>query len=411
MKVFIFGAGASFGYADSKTGLGMPLARNFFETFHKLSISDDRNVLHGFLIHEAARRVGVPLGDADLQTKWAEKYWVKWNLDIEVFATEIERQLSLISSGENNDVMEVMHYTKAYDELIFLFASVMNEIQNGEINQAYLCLARKIDKDDLLITFNWDTMLDRALSATGQWHVDDGYGVQFKKIYRDGWTNPQSLNSKNSLLKLHGSTNWLMPYRTFHLALHERNFANIGVDPKDRILYAYESTKSPYETWEGRYKGGYEPFSYYYYPPNIPIDTPKVSGRSLVSINAMPHLKEYGKVSLNPEMQEAMPLIIPPIQNKEYGILGGILDDIWYKAGKSIITCDEVIFIGYSFPVTDVRSWKMMDDALKFRERPLKITIVNPYPGDLKDRLEERYGDMIEVSVQYMGFTEFISDY
>jgi hypothetical protein len=75
----------------------------------------------------------------------------------------------------------------------------------GEIRfkgDLYKELARsKIRDGDTILTFNYDLACERALKAEGTWEIGDGYGFSLGV----GTTPP----SKTTILKLHGSTNWL----------------------------------------------------------------------------------------------------------------------------------------------------------------------------------------------------------
>ena len=66
---------------------------------------------------------------------------------------------------------------KAHHELIFLFAYVVNVIQNGPVSKAHINLASVLSPSDGIVTFNWDTLMDRALAESTEWRVDSGYGV------------------------------------------------------------------------------------------------------------------------------------------------------------------------------------------------------------------------------------------
>lgn len=66
----------------------------------------------------------------------------------------------------------------------------------------YKRLAREIIRpDDVVITFNYDLALERELKAAGLWEIGDGYSfpIDVDAAYR----------SKVTILKLHGSANWL----------------------------------------------------------------------------------------------------------------------------------------------------------------------------------------------------------
>ena len=121
-------------------------------------------------------------------------------------------------------------------------------------------------KNDSIITFNWDTLLDRALSENTNWKTDFGYCLKPEKIYKDQWTDVEECTHEyTKLIKLHGSTNWLTTYpepdREQLLKLNQK------ID--NSSFYIYEHTHNPYHCYDGRFKGPYEPFSYFYYPPNI----------------------------------------------------------------------------------------------------------------------------------------------
>lgn len=61
-------------------------------------------------------------------------------------------------------------------------------------------LLSTLDKGDLIITFNWDTTVERELGAMGRWNPMTGYGIDFKV------TSPPI--SEIRVLKPHGSVGW-----------------------------------------------------------------------------------------------------------------------------------------------------------------------------------------------------------
>jgi len=107
--------------------------------------------------------------------------------------------------------------SKPYIQLIFLFATTLNEIANGCVSRNHLDLAQFLDPNDIIVTFNWDTLMERALREIGRWRVDDGYGVKPISVFRDGWAEPAvpAVPSVPTILKLHGSTNWLTAYPVY----------------------------------------------------------------------------------------------------------------------------------------------------------------------------------------------------
>jgi len=59
---------------------------------------------------------------------------------------------------------------------------VVNEIQNGPISIPHTNIANLLTSEDYILTFNWDTLMDRALNEVTNWKVDYGYGLKPKNI-------------------------------------------------------------------------------------------------------------------------------------------------------------------------------------------------------------------------------------
>jgi hypothetical protein len=124
MKVVLLGAGASKSYSESFSKVRMPIAKDFFQTFRKLSISENTWVLIGNIINYLKKYHHISTFEE----------FDKYNIDIEQIHTEIEQRLRdyLKDERETQEVHEGIRICfKAHTELIFLFKSVINEIQNG----------------------------------------------------------------------------------------------------------------------------------------------------------------------------------------------------------------------------------------------------------------------------------------
>lgn len=407
-RAYMLGAGASHSYGGSINGIKPPLARDFFKAFNKLEISSDVYVRIGNIINYVRDTRNYKVED-----------FSKWNEDIEAFLTEvdnliIEQAKKHKESSINAD--EYISLTKVYDQMIFLFTSVLNEIQNGKVCDNYSKLVKKINDGDALITFNWDTLLDRALYESDKWFIEDGYNLEFKGIFRDGWENGyNNKKSKVSLLKLHGSTNWLMPYYSIDFYKGTRSFANKTVDESQHPIYCFHYHTKPYETYKNRslVTHKYSPFSYYYYPPNIPIESDsKVTRKEHYKflLGMYPDVPNYGKFVIQPGIKESMPFIIPPVKYKNYGLVDGLINNLWKKAEESISKCDELYIIGYSFPKTDTRAWELLENALKKRNTYPKIIIVDPYPDSIAKRLVERFENLSDVSIYPITFDLFVAN-
>jgi hypothetical protein len=358
LRVFLFGAGASHSYSESPTGVRPPLAKNFFKAFNDLDISGDSYVRIGDVVNYVRDRRHVVV----------EKF-INFNEDIETFLSEVEARIHTPAAAQALDFGERLRCIRTYDQSVLLFCAVLNEIQNGPTAREYSSLVRQLQNDDVLITLNWDTLLDRALSDSTRWFVDDGYDVQFEMIFESSYRKAIRSRSQWTLLKLHGSTNWFIPYHTRHLQTgHDGALAQAGP-------FCFVNAPNGYPTYKDRARTGYAPFSYFYYPPSLGSET-----------NGIP----------------TMPLIVPPIREKDYTRLAPFLDALWHRAQVSIKKCDELFIIGYSFPSTDIRAWSLIQQ-LKNRH-DLLVHLIDPYPDAIATRLRKALSDEVRIDVRAQVF-------
>lgn len=398
MKAYIFGAGASCNYKESNTRVKPPLAKDFFTAFHNLEIAEDRYVLIGHIVNYIKKTRGVDAFE-----------FITWNENIEAFLTEIDELVNDKEKFSKLPIEEKFLFTSAYAQMIFLFTSVLNEIQNGEVCKDYARFTKKLREEDVLITFNWDCLLDRAMSERGDWFVYDGYGITFNNYFDNGWiTNPNNFKSRNLLLKLHGSTNWLLPYSFRNLVTGNVEFVNRRISTESCPIFCFVQSDDIYNTYEGRSKVGYAPFSYYYYPPDIPIESDWGFNEytRIATISAI-DLDVNGKTTIGGYPYSSMPCIVPPVKQKEYSSLGNVFDKLWDSALETLVKCDELIIIGYSFPETDRRSWELLKTACKQRETPLKIILVNPYPEQLEECIKKEELENYKLNILKMTFSEY----
>jgi hypothetical protein len=376
MRVLLLGAGASKSYDQSPTGQRMPVARDFFQTFDKLDLSANPWVLIGSL----AAYVEDELGAASAYS------FLRSGIDIEDLHSSIEaaRDETLRTAG----LVAAMIPYKAFNELLFLFAAVLNDIQNGPLSNAHTRLIECIQPEDVIITFNWDTLVDRVLAERTGWRPDWGYGVIPEAIFDDGWTEPQERGSSegNLLLKLHGSTNWLTAYSVTD---GEGQIVS-GQDLDPSAFGVFERATGPYPCFKGRFMDGYQPYSYGYYPPNLNFPGRAApDGYSIVKITpTFPWTKagsapDTGLVS--------MPLIIPPVKKKSYEFFGDLFKSLWSKAEEALAVADEVVIIGYSFPKTDVQSEELFRRAFARRSVLPTVTILDPNPSGVAERMSRDF--------------------
>lgn len=370
-NVFLLGAGASKSYDLSPTGQRMPIANDFFSTYSKLPINFNPWALKTNLLSYLNLRDGLDYLDI-----------FDFNEDIEKLHSEIQiKAFDIIKANKKYKSYEEQIIIGAYYELIFLFIAGINQIQNGPISQTHLDLANLVTNNDAILTFNWDTLMDRALKEATNWNCDTGYYVKPLSVYRDKWMNTNSKSIQMpKLLKLHGSSNWLTSYVIFENG-KEIPMQALSADN----FFVYESTQNPYSTYAGRYMDGYKPFSYGYYPPNLQIEGREVP-EGFVRIAIRPQNPLMGEGLSDDSGIVSMPLIIPPVRDKKYNFYGNLFTNLWEEAEKQIIEADKIFVIGYSFPKTDLRSSELFKKAFLSRITMPEVIIINPAPEPIEER-------------------------
>ncbi|PZX26613.1 hypothetical protein H9N28_10805 [Rhodobacter capsulatus] len=204
---------------------------------------------------------------------------------------------------------------------MFLFATTLNEIANGPVSQSHIDLANYLKPEDVVLTFNWDTLVDLAMMEATEWVSDSGYGIKPHRIFRDGWVDLIEKSSANALIKLHGSVNWL----TAHPVYDGEELVLTHALPADS-LFVYEYATRPYATHAGRYTGGYAKMTYGYYPPNLTDIPGRSAPEGYVIVKVQSEMSWMPKGQSGEQGIVSMPLIIPPVKTKSYQFFGTLFE-------------------------------------------------------------------------------------
>jgi len=366
------GAGASYGYNGSRTGVNPPLATTYFRTFQRLLISQDIEVKIGNIINYVrdTRHIDVlemaESFDENIERLFAELHGAL-NAEIEL----VERGRS-ISGGPLN----MFSLSRAYDQFIFWFAHVLNEVQNGSPCEIYARLIQRVGPEDIFLTFNWDTIFDRTLAETGKWYPDDGYHVKFHQLYDRAWRDPRSTQSAWKLLKLHGSTNWLGPYVTLRFDKGTRGW--ISSAERVNFTWCIVDASARYSSYKDRWRPDYGPFSYFFPPDDPVLETP------------------------------LMPIIIPPTASKNFSEYGNILGPIWQEAASVLKDARKLVIIGYSFPETDEHAFSLLESFMESEGSGKLIEIIDPFPEGVSARVSKFIDSRCALEVHSVTLAEFL---
>lgn len=404
---WLFGAGASHHYDLNAYGVRVPLANGFFKAFNDLPTSQGFHSLVGPFISFLEHYRGV-----------SPQRVSEWDEDIEQFMTSIENELDgmrerlkLDPGNTTNDYMRLLSFAQVFNNMTFILANVVNEAQNGCSMSLYRTLLETCSPGDTFATFNWDTLLDRALIDSGGWSPNTGYGLQFKAVldgsWRDSMADEQVFASEWKLLKLHGSTNWLVPYTSVHFEKLE--YASIVPASEDIFLYWHSAL--PYATHNNRWLGGYVPTTYCYYPPNIPtqyfVEKQLSAEEGHVFVRTTPRFLmpfEEGNESGVP----SSPVLITPLRQKKYENYKSSIQNLWDQAIKSLEDASRIVVIGYSFPLTDERALDLLRAVLVARGDKLTLEIVGPGVKSVASRIGDEYLTKVrEVTLHNMTFEEY----
>lgn len=178
---------------------------------------------------------------------------------------------------------------------------------------------------DVVITFNYDVEVEKALIASGRWRPDEGYGLRASILRFDAASG--SSPSKVSILKLHGSIGWR---EGADGGLRLESDLTSFLDPS--VREESDSLTPPYEYVN--------------------------SNRVILEPSYLKHL-----------------------ENSD-------LAQIWAKAAEALSVSSEVTVVGYSFPQADTAARALIASSLRLRENiPLTIIDTKPAPKLILSRL------------------------
>ena len=216
------------------------------------------------------------------------------------------------------------------DELV---AFVIAEALKGPPCSQHARLAARIEGGDVLINMNYDLLLDNALYGAGKM-VDSRYNMRFDyTLTQEGWVRTVEQTTGLSLLKLHGSLNWV----------------RCGGCGRNLLL---RGQKSAMETWGSL----------------------RASRLKCPMCNADAHSGLHR-------------IMIPPAGTKTFN--DPDVRYLWLRTPSRCEGVENIVVIGYRFSETDseleMLFRTMVKDKLLKRDTP--ITIVNPHPEQVQVRL------------------------
>lgn len=302
--VIILGAGATRGaqFVDMAKGALPPLDRDFFTQAQRLSAAKPRKLLD------------------DLVSNVVTTFGNNFALTMEGYLTRLEQLSHVLADYRLQGRQPSNRYQRMRENFLQVLAALLDESVGREPDCAYhKRLVEKLSTDDVVMSFNYDWLIDHSLMKYGinKWNPRNGYvvpayvrgkrkaGTKYWAC-KDNYGKPVYPKHTIKLLKLHGSMNW------FPVALDRKRKSPPRLELRERWWH------------------------------------------------------QNGRLKFE---------IAPPEWNKP--TRSGVYVPVWASARKALTEAKAMIFIGYSLPETDLP----VQALLAVEENPTALElliIVNP---------------------------------
>ena len=327
-NLYVLGAGCSKNYSQSTRGIrGLESPKNddFFRMAHLVIENTGMKSDPSFMeqIHLLVKTIAPLYGeksDLSLFSKRnllrLEEVMTLLDIDFRLFSPLTAQRLGHNESAQMRTLKDLLARTLEY-------------ALEGPPCRKHSALAKRMGAGDVVVSLNYDILIDNALSSLGK-ITDSGYGMNFFKVNQDGeWIGPSQEYSEVSLLKLHGSLNWI----------------KCGLCG---VLLLYRSKKQTL--------GGFQEFL-----------CPRCSADANI----------------------AERMIIPPIQSKDYRDKD--MAFLWVQADRMMKEFSRVICIGYSFSPLDFDMTSIMRRLRTKQTSSPEVDFISP-DDDAEKRLRCLFG-------------------
>lgn len=231
--------------------------------------------------------------------------------------------------------------------LIKVFRFVQSHCRNRDNLHHHDLLASILSPRDVIMTLNYDTMMDNALALRG-WNPQRGYGFNAKVISELNHPDSGSSNLKKvTLLKPHGSFNWFAKGRFSSLeSLLERR-------PVSRIV-----------------------------------------------MSQLPRVYESSQKNL-------VRFFIPPLYTKFFK--NKFWTKVWVQTYEAVKDAERLVIIGCSLIATDYHLRAILSKAISDRNNKYREIIVVDPSLDVKGKLKSFFRGHSETGVRFFSsFTDFL---
>lgn len=351
---YILGAGFSYGTGHKvKYGNGyieMPVQNTLFELIFKYrcrrirDLDETANIIRKYFnpsAHKSKRKTG------------ADRHSDLKRLSVEEVVTFLEEMARDLNKNDARVFKKTESELRRLTIELIAYLSTKGPLKKNRILKTF---CKEIVKDtDTIITFNWDTLIDRVLKNTGKWHPAWGYGKTVRSIFNSSDRNMSAkLPKKHPILfKLHGSINWQAEgdrYSIITSTIKESYYDKVVMMPPKMLKR---------EIW------GDEPTE---------EKTDPLRGNWAVSAKAL-----YKKM--------------------------------WNEAEEHLSRSKKIVFIGYSFPAADTSVWGLLRRAFaeaKIKKKQPEIIIVDPNAKEIAEKLKKSFQIEVPLKNQFLSLQSYV---
>jgi hypothetical protein len=329
--LYIIGAGCSRNYSQSKCnikGLKSPLNKDFFKMARR--VIENTGMKHDLYFMDEVNNLISTIAPLYGQVKGGLDFFENKGLTLEDVMTliDINDKLFIPFASPQNKLTE----SRELHTLKELLVRTLDYALMGSPCTKHNKLAKKLSSGDIVLSFNYDILLDIALFNLGK-ITENSYRMNFSKIHIDEqWLTPKETQSDVTLLKLHGSLNWIRCGFCGALLLNQY---------RQHTLIGAEEFRCPRCSSDERY---------------------------------------------------AKRVIVPPAQSKDYGDRD--IAFLWIQADNLLKEISRIICIGYSFPSSDFDMISLMRRLRAKQSKMPDVYFISP-DSQARKRAEVLFGKQV----------------
>lgn len=354
---YVLGAGFSFGSNHTapvgKHEVRMPLQ---FSLFEELCRFHHKKIKRLDKIAKAIRQYFSPKTYRATRQRGSARHLDLFGLSVEEVVTFFDEIVTNKKEGFkkiDTAAKELQHLT------VELISHLSTKGSPGQ-NQLLRTFAKRLVQTDVIVTFNWDTILDRALAnqVKYRWYPSWGYGRTVRREFTFSIRKPSFIPQKYPrLLKLHGSINWV----AYEINSDSRRTITKGWYPHDRSA-------------------------------DVVMMPPKM---------------------IKPEVWGRRTNTFPAASGGNSKISEDFYPRLWAEAERQLSVCRRIVFIGYSFPPADFAVSNMLRRAISTMKvstgRFPDVDIVDPNSAELAKRFEQSFKIKVPIDNQFLSLRNYLA--